>query len=248
MNQGWEILVNSVLIKKKEIDWNLSVNATFLQNNVSGLPAPVGAGFLAGPIEIIENGLPMYAFFTRKFLGLDKSTGYSVYQDDGATFHFVGNPNPKFLAGFSSIFRYNKFLLTANMYGSFGQDIYNFTLMNLNVNGIMGGNMARSVYKDPVKESFGNPVTPSSRYIHKGSFLKMANLTIAYNIRDLANDLKEVNVYVTAQNLFIITKYEGFDPEVNVDNRNRNGVAALGIDGMRYPSSRSFNVGINLTL
>jgi TonB-dependent starch-binding outer membrane protein SusC len=161
----------------------------------------------------------------------------------------VGDPNPKTLLGISSTLRYKKFSLIANMNGSFGQDIFNNTLMSaLNVGGINAGrNIALSVYQEPVKESFANPVTPSSRFIQNGDYLKMANLTVSYNIGDVAKTFKEANVYVTAQNLFIITNYPGFDPEVNVD-RSLNSVPSLGIDYARYPSSRSIIFGINFSL
>ena len=217
INKGFEVLINAAVTRKEKFTWELSVNATFLKNNVSGLSTSVYTGDVSGvPVEIIQNGLPMGAFYTRKFLGLDKSTGFSVYEDNGNTFYYVGDPNPETLLGISSTFRYKKFSLIANMNGSFGQDIYNATLMNLlNVGGIKGGNMALSVYQDPVKESFANPSqSPSSRYIEKGSYLKMSNLTIAYDIGDIAKTFKGANVYVTAQNLFLITKYSGFDPEV----------------------------------
>jgi TonB-linked SusC/RagA family outer membrane protein len=250
INKGLEVLINGAIIRNEKFTWDLSVNATFLKNNVSGLSTSVFTGSIGGaPVEIIQNGLPMDAFYTRKFLGFDKSTRFSVYQDDGNTFYYVGDPNPKTLLGISSTFRYKKFSLTANMNGSFGQDIYNSTLMNLlNVGGIKGGNIALSVYRDPVKESFANPSqSPSSRYIEKGDYLKMTNLTISYNIGDIAKTFKGTNVYITAQNLFLITKYSGFDPEVNVDG-NINGIPSFGIDFARYPSSRSFIFGINFSL
>lgn len=250
INKGLEVLINAAIISKEKFTWDLTVNATFLKNNVSGLPASVLTGNISSvPVEIIQNGLPMGAFYTRKFLGLDKSTGFSVYQDDGNTFYYVGDPNPKTLLGISSTFRYKKFSLTANMNGSFGQDIYNHTLMSLlNVGGIKGGNIALSVFQDPVKEDFANPSqSPSSRYIEKGSYLKMSNLTISYDAGDLAKTFKRTNVYIAVQNLFLITKYSGFDPEVNVD-RNINGIPSFGIDWARYPSSRSFIIGINFSL
>ena len=85
----------------------------------------------------------MEAFYTRKFLGLDKATGLSIYQDNGNTFYYVGDPNPKILLGISSTFRYEKFSLTANMNGSFGQDIFNNTTYGiLNVTVFKGGNIA----------------------------------------------------------------------------------------------------------
>ncbi len=75
----------------------------------------------------------------------------------------------------------------------------------------------------------------------------MTNLTISYNIGDIAKTFRELNVYITAQNLFLITKYSGFDPEVNVD-RNINTIPSFGIDYARYPSSRSIIFGINFSL
>jgi len=214
------------------------------------MPFPVYTGFVAGPIQVIQDGLPMQAFYTRKFLGLDKASGLSVYQyDDTTSFFYVGNPNPSTLLGVSSTFNYNKFSLTANMYGAFGQDIYNATLMNtINVAGIQGGNnIALSVYNEPVKESFANPVTPSSRYITKGSYFKMANLTLAYAFGNVAKTFKGMNVYFTAQNLFMITKYEGFDPEASTV-AGINNVPSLGIDYPHYPSARTFILGINFSL
>ncbi len=249
VNKGIEISMKGAIIKNEKCSWDLSVNATFLKNDVSGMPVPVFTGYIVGPVEIIENGHPMNAFYTRKFLGLDKSTGFSDYEDNGNTLYHVGDPNPKNLLGVSSTFRYEKFSLTANLYGSFGQDIYNHTLMALlNVSGIKGGNMALSVYQNPVQEDFANPSqSPSSRYIEKGSYLKMTDLTIAYNIGAIAKTFNATSVYVTAQNLFLVTNYSGFDPEVNID-RSINGIPSFGIDYARYPSSRSFIFGINFTL
>ena len=250
INKGFEVLINAAVIQKEKFTWDLTVNATFLKNNVSGLPGSVYTGNVLGvPVEIIQNGLPIGAFYTRKFLGLD-TAGFSVYEDNGNTFYYYeGDPNPKTLLGITSTFRYKKFSLIANMNGSFGQDIYNTTLMNLlNVGGIKGGNMALSVYQDPVKEDLANPAqSPSSRFIEKGSYLKMSNLTISYDAGDLAKTFKRTNVYITGQNLFLITKYSGFDPEVNID-RNVNGIPSFGIDFTRYPSSRTFIFGINFSL
>jgi len=248
INKGLEVLINGNVVKEKDFGWDVSVNATFLHNNVSGLPVPIYSGNVGAPIEIIKNGLPFDAFYTRKFLGLDQS-GNSVYQSNADSLYYVGDPNPKTLLGISSTFRYKKFSLTANMTGSFGQKIFNGSFYgNLNVYGILGHNMALSVYQNPIKESLSNPAqSPSSRYIENGNYLRMANLTLSYKPGNIAKTFKATNIYVTAQNLFLITKYQGFDPEVNVD-KNLNGIPSLGIDFMRYPSSRSFILGINFSL
>jgi iron complex outermembrane receptor protein len=118
----------------------------------------------------------------------------------------------------------------------------------LNVSGINAvRNIGLSVFKDPVKESFANPVTASSRFILKGNYLKMANLTASYNLDNVAKFFKGLKIYITGQNLFIITKYPGFDPEANFDG-STNGIPSLGIDYVQYPSSRTLIFGINFSL
>ena len=86
-NKGLEILINGTIINQKNFSWDLSLNASFLKNNVSGLTVPLYTGDVGSPVEIIQNGHPMNAFYTRKFLGLDKSTGptmgLSMYEDNG---------------------------------------------------------------------------------------------------------------------------------------------------------------------
>ncbi|MBC7947451.1 MAG: SusC/RagA family TonB-linked outer membrane protein [Chitinophagaceae bacterium] len=254
-NSGVEIVLNTSIISKTDFTWDFSVNATFIENKVSGLNAPIYTGGLHGQgvsgtlVQTIQNGLPINAFFTREFLEMDKATGLAVYRDGGSSFYYVGNPNPKTLLGISTSVMYKKLGLTINMNGAFGQDIYNNTLNNvINVGSINGGrNIALSVFRDPTKESFANPVTSSSRFIEKGSYLKMANATLSYNIGTLAKVFKGANIYLTGQNLFVITDFTGFDPEVNVD-KNNNGIPSVGIEYTPYPSARTFILGVNFSL
>jgi len=255
INKGLEFLLNGVLIHKEKFSWDLSLNVTFLKNNVTDMPATIPTGWVFGSgvsgasVEVIQNGLPINAFYTRKFLGMDKATGFALYQDDGNTFYYTGNPNPKTLAGISSTFHYKKLSLTANMYGAFGQDIFFNTMLNvINVSNINSGkNVALSIFKDPVKESIANPVTTSSRFIMKGNYMKMANVTIDYFLGNLRNAFKDARLFLTGQNLFLITKYPGFDPEANFDG-SINGVPSIGIDYVQYPSSRTIIFGINFSL
>ena len=180
---------------------------------------------------------------------MDKTTGQAVYTDEGNTFYYVGNPNPKTLLGLSTTLTYKKLSLNANMNGAFGHVIYNNTLNNvINVGSIHGGrNIAVSVFEDPIKESYTNPVTASSRFLEKGDYLKLANATLSYSLGEVGKIFRGVNIYVTGQNLFVITDFSGFDPEVNVD-KNVNGVPSLGIDYIQYPSARTITFGINFSL
>ncbi|MDO6432051.1 SusC/RagA family TonB-linked outer membrane protein [Flavitalea sp. BT771] len=258
VNKGVEVSLTGAIIQGKDFTWDLSVNATFIKNMVSGLPAPIQTGALSGQgvsgtlVETIRNGYAINSFWTRIFEGLDKTTGQAVYKDNGNIFYYAGNPNPSTLLGLSTTLAYKKLSLTVNMNGALGQKIYNNTLNNvLNVGSINGGrNIALTVFNSPIKEAFSNPVTSSSRFIESGSYLKMANSTLSYSIGNISKWIKGANVFVTGQNLFVITKFKGFDPEVNVDEGagGVNAIPSVGIEYMPYPTARTFTLGLNFSL
>lgn len=256
-NRGLEATVNASIIDGEKFTWNFGFNATFISNNVSDLvsPSPILTGTLHGPgmsgvtVQQIKNGAPLNVFHTRKYLGIDPASGFSKYEDEGNTFYNVGNPNPTSLVGINSTLRYKKLSLTANMYGAFGHVIYNNTLNStLNVGNIdIGKNLAQSIYQNPVKEDPANPVEPSSRFIEKGDYLKMGNATLSYDAGMLGKVFKQARFYITGQNLFTVTHYSGFDPEVSID-KSFNTVPSLGIDYQAYPRARTFLIGVNFTL
>ena len=254
-NSGLEVTVNATLLDRNSFTWNLGFNTSFLKNQVSGLTSPILTGALHGPgtsgttVQEIRNGAPMNSFFTRKYLGINPADGLSQYEDNGNTFYNVGNPNPTTLLGINTTLQYKKVSLTAYLYGAFGHSIYNNTLnTTLNVGNIeTGKNMALSVYENPIKESPANPSTPSSRYIEKGDYLRMGNATLTYHAGNIGKAFKQMNIYITGQNIFTLTNYSGFNPEVNID-KSVNGVPSLGIDYQAYPAARTILLGINFSL
>src|SRR5690606_27044648 len=139
------------------------------------------------------------------------ANGFSTYTDEGFTYYYVGNPNPKVILGLTTNFRYKNVSLTANFNGSLGQDIYNNTansvlpISNLGT----GKNVASGLLNSSIQESLANPIAASSRYIEKGDYLKLANATINYTIGNIGKSIKGLNVFVNGQNLFVITKFKG---------------------------------------
>lgn len=253
-NKGIELALNGAIIEKEDISWSLGGNATFLKNQVDNITGTINTGALSGQglsdvtVEVVQSGLPLFAMVTRQYNGLD-ANGFSLYTDEGYTYYYVGNPNPKVILGLTTNFRYKNVSLTANFNGSLGQDIYNNTansvlpISNLGT----GKNVASDLLNSPIQESLANPIAASSRYIEKGDYLKLANATINYSIGNIGKSIKGLNVFVNGQNLFVITKFKGFDPEVNVD-KNVNGVPSAGIEYISYPTARTFNFGLNFSL
>jgi hypothetical protein len=88
----------------------------------------------------------------------------------------------------------------------------------------------------------------SSRWVEDGSYLRMKNITLTYTLPEsLLNSMRvnRLSVYATATNLFTITKYTGYDPEVS--SFNAGGAGGMGVDLSNYPTAKAFIFGINLT-
>ncbi|RYZ53650.1 MAG: SusC/RagA family TonB-linked outer membrane protein [Sphingobacteriales bacterium] len=253
-NKGFEFAINSSIIRQRDFNLDLGVNATFVTNVVSNLEFPISTGELNGQgssgarIQVIQSGLPLYAFVTRQFAGIDKATGFSIFPFGDQLF-YMGNSLPKQLVGLNLAVRYKALTLTASANGAFGYKIYNETLNNvINVGSIgQGLNIAYSEFTSPDKESTNSFVTNSSRYLENGNFLKLQSAMLSYNLGKIGNTFSGVNIYVTGQNLFVITKYKGFDPEVNV-NKNVSGVPSASIEYIPYPTPRTLTFGVNFTL
>jgi iron complex outermembrane receptor protein len=108
-------------------------------------------------------------------------------------------------------------------------------------------NIATSLMSLNPKEALANPIKASSRYLEKGDFLRMANVSLSYNLGNIGSEIKNASVFLTAQNLFVITKFNGFDPEVNTD-KNIGGVPSFGIEYLPYPAARTIQAGFRFGL
>ncbi|MGN6530806.1 MAG: hypothetical protein ACTHK0_03510, partial [Ginsengibacter sp.] len=97
------------------------------------------------------------------------------------------------------------------------------------------------------KEMTSSGVGASTRFLENGNYFKLRNATIRYNIGNIGQYIKELNVFVTGTNLFVITKFTGFDPEVNVDKTN-NGYPSRSIEYVPYPTPRVISFGLNFNL
>jgi len=193
-------------------------------------------------------GQPLNVYYLRKFEGIDKTSGQSVYTDDGNTLFYSGTPNPKRIYGITTDFSYNKFFAVINMNGAAGHLLYNNTANSvLPIGNIGTRNIGSNLVGSDVVESLANPIAPSTRYLEKGDYLKLNNASVGYRIGNLGKAFRNVTVSLTGQNLFVITKFTGFDPEVNVD-KSINGIPSRGIEYIPYPSARTILLGINFGL
>jgi TonB-dependent starch-binding outer membrane protein SusC len=184
----------------------------------------------------------------RRFEGIDKTSGQSIYADGGNTLYYSGSPNPKMLLGLSTDFSYKKFSATVSMNGTFGHYLYNNTAASvLGIGNLGTRNIAKALITSGVKEAISNAPAPSTRNLEKGNYIKMANASIGYRVGNIGNSIRNLYISFTGQNLFVITKYTGFDPEVNTD-AGFGGIPSLGVEYIPYPSARTFSLGVNFSL
>jgi iron complex outermembrane receptor protein len=254
-NQGVEVALNGNVIKNKDWNIDLGVNASFLKNELTGFGKVLPTGEISGQglsgafSQLLADDQPLNSFYLKKFIGIDKTTGISLYEGGEQKF-FIGSPNPKMLLGISANLGYKKFSLEMNANGAFGHYIYNNTtnaVLSFNNLGKRNLSVKELETAIAVGEKPANPTSASSRYLEKGNFLKMANATLNYSVGNVGKSIKGLNVYITGQNLFVITNYSGFDPEVNTA-KPLNGVPSFGIEYTPYPSARTITFGINFSL
>ncbi|MEP6583010.1 MAG: SusC/RagA family TonB-linked outer membrane protein [Ginsengibacter sp.] len=254
VNSGVEISLNAAVISKKDLTWNIGGNASFLHNEVNGLVgfyqtgALQGQGFSNVLGQRVVAGQPLNVWYLRRFEGLDKATGQSIYTDGGNTLFYSGSPNPKMLLGLFTDLTYKKFTAAINMNGTFGHYLYNNTAASvLGIGNLGTRNIAKAVLGGSIQEAISNAPAPSTRNLEKGNYLKMANASIGYRVGNIGKTFRDLYISVTGQNLFVITKYTGFDPEVSTE-ASANGIPSIGVEYVPYPSARTFQIGVNFTL
>ncbi|MBM3444851.1 MAG: SusC/RagA family TonB-linked outer membrane protein [Bacteroidetes bacterium] len=256
LNTGVELAVNAAVVRGKDFSWNVGVNASFLRNELRDFGNQFfetgslsGQGISGARAQRLASGQPINVFYLRDFQGIDKATGQSIYANDGNKLFYSGNPNPTTLLGFTTDLNYKKFSAVINMNGAFGHVIYNNTLNTVLPIGNLGTrNIAKSLVKDgQALEAISNPIAPSTRYLESGNYLKLANATVSYNVGNLGKTFRNVNISMTGQNLFVVTKFSGFDPEVNVD-KQVDGIPSFGIEYIPYPTARTILLGVSFGL
>ena len=188
---------------------------------------------------------------------LDKSTTTDYNEAQEVV---IGNPNPKFIYGMRNTFTYKTFDLEVLLQGVQGNDIYLSGGIYMSNNASWYDNQTTdqlNAWKKPgditmvpeARLGFNNGANSSSRYLTKGSYLRVKAVTLGYNLpKTLLSKLKvsTARFYVRAQNLFTITKYKGWDPEVNADYQATN--VNQGVDFYSAPHARTLIFGINIGL
>lgn len=267
-NRGIEFNINTVNVDKK-FKWFTDFNMSFNRNKVTALNY-TNVYYYGGiysnnqDVSIVKVGLPLGSFFGYVSDGVDPKTGDIKYKDlnsngftDPGDRTVIGNAQPDFIFGFTNTFSYKRFDLSVFFQGSYGNDVYNATRIDLegmfdsknqSINVLRRWTSENTITDMPraVRNGSVNNVSNSSRFVEDGSYVRLKSLTLSYKVLDNNSrfkGVKNLSVYVTGQNLLTFTNYTGFDPEVNAFGSSST---TLGVDYGTYPQARSIIVGINV--
>ena len=282
-NKGFELSLTGQIIKGQKLNWSASGQITFIKTTITSLSGQysyggttyqltaaqipvgqaVGRGLSATPITYLKPGYSPYEFFLPHYTGIDASgnqtfDGQTIAQNGSPAGHYI-DPSPKFNYGISNTIDYGNLSLNFALRGVYGQKIFNNTLLDVETfTRLPGNNVTKEALSNGIKDA---PVA-SDLWLEDASFLRLDNATLSYSFKNL-EFAKLLKVFVSSNNLFVITNYRGLDPEVKTENAtggNRaNGANTNGGNNQAYidanyggqayyPRVRSFTLGVNVSL
>ena len=232
---GHEAYPVNIFIKGKPIGlfWGYKTNGIFQSDEQAGELVYNGTKLVAGDIAYI-----------------DTNGDGTITTEDRV---ILGDPNPDITYGFNTSIRYKAFTLAAKFFGTIGNDLINGNKLD-NSNTYLEYNILREAYYDawrPDKPSNTYPKIGTKlseltdRFVEDGSFLRLSSLSLSWNVPIKRNNyVNGVLLTFTGRNLFTITNYTGYDPDVNSFT---NDSKRIGIDYGSSPVNRSYSLSVNIS-
>ncbi|ACU62524.1 SusC/RagA family TonB-linked outer membrane protein [Chitinophaga pinensis] len=254
-NRGVEFIINATPVETKDFRWDAGFNITYNKNKILSLSKAqtdtsvgIATGGISGgtgnTIQINTAGNQINSFYVYKQI-YDKAGNpiEGVYEDtngdgvvDADDKYRYKSSNPVVYLNFNSSFNYKKWTLGFSMRSNIGNYIYNNQASN---NGsyktFQNSNYLANLSTSVLKTKFRNTQYWSDYYVENGSFLRMDYLNLGYDFGRVISKKVGLRANFNVQNVFVITKYSGQDPEV-----------FSGIDDKFYPRPRVYSLGVNL--
>lgn len=265
VNKGFEFAITSHNFTGKNFTWDTQFNMSFNRNKLTGLAlqkiyyTAKTSDYVNAQVVRNEPGRALGGFYGYISDGVNPETGELMYRDlndDGKITSsdrtYIGDPNPDFTFGMTNTFFYKGFSLNIFLQGSYGNDIFNASKMEM-MGMYDGKNQITDVLRrwripgqitDVPKAGFD--MKNSTYFVEDGSYLRIKDITLSYDFSGKwmkKVGLTKLQPYFTATNLLTWTKYSGMDPEVN---QWGNSGAVQGIDWGTYPQTKTFTLGVNI--
>jgi TonB-dependent starch-binding outer membrane protein SusC len=254
-NHGIEFTFNSTIVKKAKLNWDLGFNITYNKNEITkltliddpnfiGFPTGGISGGVGNNIQIHSIGYQPSSFFVLQ--QVYDNTGKPVeglYVDrnkDGIInnqdYYRYKSPEPTMLFGFTTAVSYERWNFSTVVRANTGNYMYNNVFSGSTFQ--PGSQLfLNNVHRNYLETGFANSQYFSDYYVENASFLRMDNFTASYDFGSVFNKKANLRAAFSVQNVFVISKYRGLDPEI-----------AGGIDNNLYPRPRVYSLGLNLEL
>ena len=264
-NRGIELSLDAVALSRRNLIWRAGLVFAMERNKVIDLGPYkfINTGDVSGQgqsgqeSERIIPGSPLGTFYGPVFVGVDAagkqlfrcSSGTSCVNGQTTTpaatdYTVIGNANPDFTLGVHSYVNWGKFDISFLVRAAVGQSVFNNTALVYSTKGnaLQNKNFLVSALTDPT--GLHEPAIFSSRWVEKASFVRLQNITLEYalDLPVLTRGARSARLYVSADNLLLLTGYSGLDPEVYADA----GLASRGIDYLSYPRPRTITGGLRI--
>lgn len=265
-NWGLEFSLSSVNFDRKNFRWTTDFNISMNRNRLEKLDLQQVYYYTTTSeatteyIVRMEPGQPLSMFWGLKALGVDPETGMMIYEDhngDGkvnsSDKQYIGNANPDFTFGMTNTLSWKGLNLSFMITGSVGNDIYNASKIDM-VGMHNAANQITDVLRrwkvpgqitDIPKAGEVDNIKASSRWVEDGSYLKIRNITLSYDITHpklRKANISRIQPYITLDNMITITGYSGYDPEMS----QYSSATSMGVDWGTYPNVKTFIFGVNI--
>ncbi|MES2733712.1 MAG: TonB-dependent receptor [Bacteroidota bacterium] len=283
-NKGWEFALNLIPIQQGDFTWNTSINLSVLNNKVINLDGkrdtiPLNENVLIAGQPM--NSFWGYKYLgTWKANQADEALKYNLkpgdarYEDvnndgklDETDYQVIGNGMPKTSIGWNNTFTYKGLSLNIFLQGMYGFDKLNYTYAY----GMVGSTDAKEIILSDIQNRYipgvnetsdipafsaagSNAFTQTSRFIEKGDFLRLKNVSLSYSLpKSFLKNVMGIRVFVSATNLLTFTRYRGIDPESNSSAvsgltwQNYGTDVQQGLDFGSYPNSKTYTLGVNFS-
>lgn len=236
--KGIEASITFVPIKAEKTTWELSFNATHYNSKVTNLiygadssyfiPKGDIAGGVGNKIQAHVVGYAPFSFYVFQQVYdnagkpldgvfVDRNGDGKINESDK---YFYKSTQPDAILGFSTKFSYGNWDAALSARAVIGNYVYNNAAENSSLQSGSTNEYLQNVYSTAVDNKFSVPRYFSDLYVENASFVRLDNVNVGYNFKDIFAPGSSLRVYGMAQNLFVITKYTGVDPEIfgNIDN------------------------------
>lgn len=265
-NQGYELSINTFVVDRA-VKWETTANVSYIVNEVvdlAGNDFVLTANYsdLGGPMQIMKPGYPLGSFYVYEWLAFDEA-GANVYRKSGGgtttaptseDLVIRGNASPRWLAGWNNTITWRNLSINLFFNGAFDYDRLNIS--RFTTASMSGGSRFISLHDayfrgwdyvedkataeyPSVKNTDNKSYANTTFWLEDASFVKLKNVTIAYTLPRSLTRFADIQLSVSAQDIFTITGYKGMDPEVYSSYD--------GLDYGAYPVPRTITFGLKMT-